>query len=221
MNGTAGLKGWRWLFIFDGIISLPIAILGFWLIPDAPANSRAFYLKEVDKQVAQARMDRAGRARAKGISWKTVREVVTHWPMWVFVAPYVCYVMALHVATYMNLWLKSLKIYSVEQVNVIPSGGYAIEIVFALIWAVSSDALGMRWPIIMTGAALGLLGGTLLSVWDIPFGAKYFAWFLTFTPVGTGALLFAWGNEVCGDSAEERGILLGWLNTMGFVFPSI
>lgn len=116
----------------------------------------------------------------------------------------------------MNLWLKSLKIYSVSKINVIPSGGYAIEIVCALTYAIVSDAIGVRWPVIMVGASLGLLGGTLLAVQQhIPFGAKYFAWFLTFAPVGGGALLFAWGNEVCGNNAEERALLLGWLNTMG------
>jgi MFS transporter, ACS family, pantothenate transporter len=118
----------------------------------------------------------------------------------------------------MNLWLQSLDMYSVAKINVIPSGGYAIEIVMALIYAVTSDAIGMRWPVIMSGGAMGLIGGILLSVWNIPFGAKYFAWFMTFAPVGTGALLFAWGNELCGQSAEERAILLGWLNTMGYTF---
>ncbi|KAJ9394881.1 hypothetical protein DTO282F9_8185 [Paecilomyces variotii] len=218
MNNTAGLKGWRWLFIFDGIISLPIAMLGFWLIPDAPSNSRAFYLQEVDKQVAQARMDRHGRARASGITWSKLVKAFTHWPVWVFAIPYVSYVIALHIASYMNLWLKSLGIYSVSQVNVIPSGGYAVEIVCALVYAIVSDAIGKRWPVIMFGASLGLLGGILLSVWHIPFGLKYFAWYLTFAPVGGGALLFAWGNEICSNSAEERAILLGWLNTMGYIF---
>jgi ACS family pantothenate transporter-like MFS transporter len=28
MNGTAGLAGWRWLFIFDGVITLPMALWG-------------------------------------------------------------------------------------------------------------------------------------------------------------------------------------------------
>ena len=123
--------------------------------------------------------------------------------------------MALHIASYKNLWLKALKIYSVAKVNVIPSGGYAIEIVCALTYAIISDAIGKRWPVIMVSAFLGLLGGTLLAVWDIPFGLKYVAWYLTFAPVGGGALLFAWGNEVCSNVAEERAMLLGWLNTMG------
>lgn len=89
MNGTGGLKGWRWLFIFDGIISIPIASLGFWLIPDSPANTRAFYLKEQDRDTARERMEKAGRAKAGGMSWKKLKGVVTHWPMWIFVVPYV------------------------------------------------------------------------------------------------------------------------------------
>ena len=32
------------LFILDGVISFPIAFLGFYLIPDTPDDSRASYL---------------------------------------------------------------------------------------------------------------------------------------------------------------------------------
>ncbi len=78
MNGTGGLKGWPWLIIFDGIISLPIAVLGFWLIPDSPANMRAFYLKSDDREVAQKRMEKVGRAKAGGLSWKKIKGVLTH-----------------------------------------------------------------------------------------------------------------------------------------------
>jgi ACS family pantothenate transporter-like MFS transporter len=89
MNGTGGLSGWRWLFIFDGIISLPIAICGFWLVPDSPANTRAFYLKEKERETARTRMEKLGRAKSSGISWVKIKGVLTHWPMWVFVVPYV------------------------------------------------------------------------------------------------------------------------------------
>lgn len=34
------------LFIVDGIISLPIAVAGYFIIPDMPQNSRAWYLKK-------------------------------------------------------------------------------------------------------------------------------------------------------------------------------
>lgn len=33
MNGRAGLAAWRWLFIFDAIISIPVAIFGIFVCP--------------------------------------------------------------------------------------------------------------------------------------------------------------------------------------------
>jgi hypothetical protein len=35
----------RWLFIFDGIISFPIAIWGYYALPDQPRDTRAKWLK--------------------------------------------------------------------------------------------------------------------------------------------------------------------------------
>jgi hypothetical protein len=34
------------LFIVDGIISLPIAIAGFFVLPDVPETTKAWYLSE-------------------------------------------------------------------------------------------------------------------------------------------------------------------------------
>lgn len=62
LSGKGGYKGWQWhdslssafginanhhrLFIVDGIISLPIAIAGFFVLPDVPEITKAFYLSE-------------------------------------------------------------------------------------------------------------------------------------------------------------------------------
>lgn len=51
LEGVGGYKGWQWLFIVDGCISLPIALAGYWLLPDVPEICRAPYLtKEVRVQ---------------------------------------------------------------------------------------------------------------------------------------------------------------------------
>ena len=46
LNHRGGLAGWRWMFIFNAIIGIPIAIWGYWAIPDLPHNTRAFYFTE-------------------------------------------------------------------------------------------------------------------------------------------------------------------------------
>lgn len=67
LNGVHGFAGWQWLFvglpfelfprllfprlltryqIMDGVISAPICLAGFFLLPDLPENTRAFYLSD-------------------------------------------------------------------------------------------------------------------------------------------------------------------------------
>lgn len=42
LNGRAGLAGWKWLFIFDAMIPIPIAIYGYWATWNRPTNTGAF-----------------------------------------------------------------------------------------------------------------------------------------------------------------------------------
>lgn len=58
MDGRAGLAGWRWLFIMDAVISFPIAIWGFFGLPDLPHNTRAFYFSpDVSNEISLSTTD--------------------------------------------------------------------------------------------------------------------------------------------------------------------
>jgi len=59
----------------DGVISLPIATAGFFMIPDLPENSRAWYLTKDQIAMAQKRMADIGRApRTKLVSRRMAAE---------------------------------------------------------------------------------------------------------------------------------------------------
>jgi sugar phosphate permease len=45
LNGVSGMAGWQWLFIVDGCLSLPIALLGYVFFPGLPASGRPWWLK--------------------------------------------------------------------------------------------------------------------------------------------------------------------------------
>lgn len=44
--GVSRIDCFRRLFIVDGVISLPIALTGFWLLPDVPEIAKPWYLTE-------------------------------------------------------------------------------------------------------------------------------------------------------------------------------
>lgn len=40
MAGLAGLSGWRWIFVMEGIITMLLGIAGYWLLVDFPDSKR-------------------------------------------------------------------------------------------------------------------------------------------------------------------------------------
>lgn len=221
MNGRSGLAAWRYLYIFDGIIGVPVALYGFWAIPDSPGLSRAFWLKPHEREMAVARMERVGRAPIKRITWGVIRDIFKSWPVYLFSAIFIAHVCAIKVYSYFNLWLKATGRWTTEEINVIPSAGYGLQIFCTLSYAWVSDALQTRWPIIIVAACISLIGSIILSIY--PSGniaAMMIGWLLTFCETGAGALIITWINEICSHSAEHRAIVIGVVETMSFTFQA-
>lgn len=89
MNGVHGLAGWRWLFIMDGVISIPVALWGFFGIPDLPHTTKAFYLDADDRQYGIERIEKLGREPPVKLTRKVIKDVYLNWKIWVFILPYV------------------------------------------------------------------------------------------------------------------------------------
>jgi MFS family permease len=58
MEGTAGLRGWRWLFIIEGVATIVWAIAASFILLDFPANSKR--LTERERSIAIARLQGGG-----------------------------------------------------------------------------------------------------------------------------------------------------------------
>lgn len=109
LNGTLGKAGWQWLFIMDGLISTPICLAGFFLIPDLPENTRAFYLTAEDTAIARKRMDDIGRAPRKKLGWSILKRVFQRWHVWVLTVLYVIFINTGSSSSVnpMSLWMKA------------------------------------------------------------------------------------------------------------------
>lgn len=79
LNGVGGMAGWRWLFIIDGCISLPLAIVGFFIFPGLPASKKPWWMTEEEHMLARRRMRDEGVQESQRLSWKLVRRVFSKW----------------------------------------------------------------------------------------------------------------------------------------------
>lgn len=89
LNGVGGMSGWRWLFIIDGCISLPIAIAGYFFFPGLPTSPRIWWLTEREQKLAQARMRADGVKESTKIGKRMLKRVFTHWHFYIAVLTYV------------------------------------------------------------------------------------------------------------------------------------
>ncbi|KAK7182284.1 hypothetical protein DPSP01_006996 [Paraphaeosphaeria sporulosa] len=221
MDGKHGIAAWQWLFIFDGIIGVPIALYGFFAIPDQPTSSKARWLPPAQKQMAIDRMEACRRRPVKRLTRRKLRDIFTSWPLYFFCAIFIAHVLGIRIYSYFNVWLKSTKKWSTSDINLIPTAGYGAQIFFTLSYAWTSDAIGMRWPVIIAACVPALIGCIVLSVWpehNIP--AMMAGWILTFLETGAGALIITWINEICSESAEHRIVIIGVVEAIAFTFQA-
>ncbi len=93
-----------------------------------------------------------------------------------------------------------------------------MQLVLTVGFAMASDALRRRASIMSISTFLGGLASLLLAIWTIPDGLKWFAFLLQRASVPYGPLSMSWANEICGADAEERAIVIGIMNSLGYAF---
>jgi MFS family permease len=138
MDGRYGIRGWRWLFLINATITVIWGCLGFWMLPDYPnrPNPRAFWFNKTHGEMALQRLVRHKRAEPKAVSWAGVTRTFSSWVVYFITALYATTVLCTYGNVYFSLFLKALKSsdgtprWTTVQVNVIPIGAYAINVVF-------------------------------------------------------------------------------------------
>lgn len=82
------MSGWRWLFIIDGVISLPIAFAGYAIFPGLPSSSKPWWLTPAEHQLAKQRMVHAGIAPSQKLSWSIIKRTLRRWEFYLGVLAY-------------------------------------------------------------------------------------------------------------------------------------
>ncbi|KAI0288707.1 MFS general substrate transporter [Russula brevipes] len=244
LDGSGGIAGWRWLFIIDGVITIPIALLGYFIMPDLPSTTKpsTFYTQE-QLHIAQKRMDSVGRKPPAKLTKKKVQYNLT---LLAFVA--IDYVWGHRFlasslrgiyshscrfgnggggTTSMIFWLQSFNepghvVYTIGQINTYPLGIYALQIVTTLVYAWWSDAVMLRWPPILFAGIWSLITYVVLAAMPVytRISLRWTFYYFTGCMGGIAGLIMTWVHELNSHDNEKRAFVVASCNMWGYVFQA-
>lgn len=223
LDGVHGFHGWQWLFIVNTVVSLPIAVSGFFFMPDLPEITKVWYLTEDEIAIAKRRMQLEGRAQRSPYTKSKFKKIFTSWHIYGLTALYIIFNNgngALSQPAF-GIWLKEQG-YPVRLANIYPTMAEVIGVVTTLIYAWTSDTIfrGARWPAIVFSGLVKIVAYVSLTVWKVPTGLIWASFLLCGFGGGISGLTFAWAHEICSDDNEERALVTGTMNGMAYVFQA-
>jgi ACS family pantothenate transporter-like MFS transporter len=80
LSGVHGHAGWRWLFIIDGIITIPLALVGYIFFPNLPQDGKkTWWTTEKEHVLATERMRAVGRAGKQPWTKAKAKSILLSW----------------------------------------------------------------------------------------------------------------------------------------------
>ncbi|KAI8686543.1 MFS domain-containing protein [Fusarium keratoplasticum] len=222
MDGIAGLSGWRWIFILEGIFTVALGTLIPWLLPDSPVL--ASFLTQNEKDFVMARLEAdsgtsRGRVDTQGGSfkWKYLKDALLDWHIYLGVIMF----LGQSIATYGFSFSAPTIIfelgYTAQQAQLLTIPIYFAGACSTLVFARLADKRRKRWPFILIPFSIAAVG--FIALLSIPHprlpGLTYSVLFLITSglyPAVIGCITWV-GNNLA--PTFKRAIGMALLMTLG------
>ncbi|GAB0136863.1 hypothetical protein EsDP_00005151 [Epichloe bromicola] len=218
LSGSSSLPAWRIMFIVVSVMTIPVAIFGWFFIPDLPHHRSARFLSKDEKTCA---IERLGRARKQNWDVTVFRRVLLSWQFWLLPTIFMLYSLCVQSLgnNVMQLWMTS-RGYTIIQQNNYPTAQYATAIVATFIYTSISDRIRSRWECSLCIGLTFVIGSAILVAHPAADAANFFAFYLLGTTYAPQALWYAWMADLTAHDVQLRAITTGFMNSFDFAFVS-
>lgn len=184
LDGVGGFEGWRWVFIVDSICTLPLAVVGYFIIPGTPDKCTSLFL--TDEEIIRCRerkkpfvTEKKGQQLKKLTDWSLWKPLLTSWhlPTAILISCFFYNNTSGNAGTFI-LWLKSLtdsngnQRYTDQKVNQLSTIAPGLGFAYVYLASLFGDLARCRWGGIVITQMFNFIGAVILAVWDVPEGAK-------------------------------------------------
>ncbi|KAM0268898.1 hypothetical protein ACHAQH_009871 [Verticillium albo-atrum] len=211
LDDVAGLAGWRWLFILQGAVTLVVAFIACFTLPNEPLNTR--WLTPEERHLAHDRISSDTVDQKLQLNpWNGLEVAIVDPRVWVFIS-----MQHMHLATngFKNFFPTIVNTLGFDRTItvVLTCPPYLIAGILSIAWAWSSKRHNERtWHI--TISKIVALFGFILACATMNTGARYFAMCVfTVGIYGVNSILLGWVGSTCGQTKEKKAAALAVVNT--------
>ncbi|KAG2222476.1 hypothetical protein INT45_013389 [Circinella minor] len=204
LDGVQGLHGWQWIFIIEGIPTLVLAALTYYVLPNVPENSKALNERERAHVTNRLRID-AGPATETHFSMKQLKLAWTDWKVYMYSLIYILGSIPLFsMSLFLPSIIKGMGFGSLEA-QAMSAPPYAIACAVTILIAMDADKRGERGFHMAVPSLLGCIGYILLiACKDQGPVALYIASCITVTGVfAHGPPMLSWFTNNIGGQTKR------------------
>ncbi|EFX06223.1 tartrate transporter [Grosmannia clavigera kw1407] len=215
MDGVLGHAGWRWMFWIEGAITMLIAILAAFILPDLPHNSRGFTVEEL--QVAQLRMaEDVGEADIDSEEMGVLDGLflaVRDWKIYVMLIFFIAYIIGLSFNAFFPTLTGTLG-FATTPTLLMSAPPWVAACIVSLLVSLHADRTQERfWHVV--GPICGGLVGFVISMSTLNTAARYVALFLQTSSYAGYVVTYSWLISSFPRPPAKRAVAIAIINGFG------
>ncbi|KAK5056531.1 hypothetical protein LTR84_012062 [Exophiala bonariae] len=235
MKGVGGLASWRWFFLIEGMtifeitseskltqsgmVSILVACVGFWGLPNWPDNTGEYFFTAEESQMAQYRMKVSAGGQTEddeGGFWEGFCLAMKDPFTWIFAGMHFSLVLAQAFKDFFPSVVATLGFTS-TQTYLVQAPPYVIAyfVTLAVSWS-SGRFQEACWHIV--ACILTCMAGAILMISTLNVGARYFGLILLCSGPFVGLnLQLSWETTVVPRPRTKRAALVAFANCVSSV----
>lgn len=224
MDGIGGKRGWAWIFILEGLATIIVGIVSYWMVHDFPDQATFLTPDDRARVIRRLKADKQSSAEHEKFRMQYFWASVKDWKTWAFAVIYMGCDGALYA---FSLFLPSIINqlgYTSTKANLLSVPPYAVAAVVTVLIGWIADRTRQRGLCNILISIFGMLGFSMLLGSSSP-AVQYVGTFLGaigIYPCIANTISWASNNvEGVYKRGVTLGFVIGWGNLNGVVSSNI
>lgn len=162
MNGVGGYRGWRWIFILEGAVTIVAAFIFYFLLPEFPEESKWLSEEEKAYLTSRLRAEQGASSHEAKISWFDVKGMFTDIKMYASGFMYMGLVVVAYAYSFFAPGIIKTYGYDNIQTQLLSAPPWASACVVSMIVAYFSDKTQHRFGFTILGSFVSIIGFSIL-----------------------------------------------------------